>query len=77
VEIEPASRDDLSADGECTCEFCQGWRAANALQNDYSKCLDAAVLDAGLQRVISAWDSLPEAIRRAIFAMVESVNGCI
>jgi hypothetical protein len=41
-----------------------------ALQNDGSKCPDLASFDADLQRVISAWDGLPEAIRRAILALI-------
>src|SRR5580700_2830523 len=66
VGLEPFGESDVTRDSTCTCDFCQGWRAANALQNDGSKCPDLAQIDADLQRVISAWDGLPEAIRRAI-----------
>jgi hypothetical protein len=72
--IEPASDFDVSADADCTCDFCQGWRAAMALQNEGSNCLDLAQLDADLQQVISAWDRLPQAIRKAVTALVNTVD---
>jgi hypothetical protein len=31
--------------------------------------------DADLQRVVEAWPDLPEAIRRAVLALVGSANG--
>ena len=68
--IEPASDFAVSPNGDCLCDFCEGWRAALALQNDGSSWLDLTQLDADLQRMISAWDMLPDAIKRAIFATV-------
>jgi hypothetical protein len=58
--FEPAGDSDITADGECTCDFCLG--AANALQTDGSRCLDVASHDANLQQVISVWDELPVAM---------------
>jgi hypothetical protein len=68
--IEPASGFDVTADSDCTCDFCDGWRAALALQSSDSGSLATAPHDANLQRVISAWTVLPEAIRRAVLAMI-------
>jgi hypothetical protein len=45
------------------------YRAPLAMQTDRSKWLEKTSLDADLQRVISAWDLLPAAIRRAIIAL--------
>jgi hypothetical protein len=69
--FEAADKIAVTADCECPCDFCHGWRAANALQRDDSKCLDLASLDADFQRVVSAWGGLPQAIRRAILALTE------
>jgi hypothetical protein len=68
--IEPASDFNASADFTCTCEFCQGWRAANALQNVDASCLDLAQFDADLRCVNSALGNLPDAIRRLIIALI-------
>jgi hypothetical protein len=68
--FEAEADSDVINDGNCLCNFCRGWRAANALQKDGSKCPDLASFDADLQRVISAWGRLPEAIRRAILALI-------
>jgi hypothetical protein len=54
---------------DCTCDFYQDWRAANALQKVGSSCRDEALPDADLQRVISAWNGLPEVLRSAILAL--------
>jgi hypothetical protein len=47
-------------------------RAANALHSGRLKWLESALIDANLQRVITTWDTLPEAIRRAILALIGS-----
>ena len=54
----------------CGCVICDECRAANALQTGRCNCLDLASIDADFQRVIRAWDGLPEVIRRAIVALV-------
>ena len=70
--FEPVAEFAATADGDCLCDFCQGWRAANALQTGGCKSPDLASLDSDLRRVISAWDGLPDAIRRAILVMAEA-----
>ncbi len=49
---------DVIAYGDCSCDFCQGWRAANPLQNGGSNCPGLASTDADLQRVVGAWEGL-------------------
>jgi hypothetical protein len=68
--IEPAIDSFLSLNADCGCDFCQGWRAANALQMGGPVCLLLTSVDADLQRVIEAWDELPAAMRRAVLALV-------
>jgi hypothetical protein len=68
--IEPANDFAVSLNADCVCDFCQGWRAANALQTGGFNCHIVAPDDADLQRVISAWHGLPEAIRRAVLALI-------
>ena len=68
--IEPASEFAVSPNADCICEFCEGWRAAIALQSGGTTCLDLTAADADLQRVVSAWPSLPDAIKRAVLAVV-------
>jgi hypothetical protein len=68
--FEAADESAVTADDDCPCEFCLGWRAANALQGRGSNCLDLASRDADLQRVISVWAVLPAAIRRAVVALI-------
>jgi hypothetical protein len=70
--FEPGVDFDASAYDTCDCEFCQGYRAANALHSGHSNCLDVASLDADLRRVIAAWARLPEAIRNAVVALAAS-----
>jgi hypothetical protein len=50
----------------------QSARAAWALYVGSSNCPALALLDADLQRVIATWDGLPEAIRKALLALVDS-----
>jgi hypothetical protein len=45
---------------------------APALQLKHANWLELASVDADLQRVILAWEGLPEAIRRATLALVDS-----
>jgi len=73
--FESAGDFDVTADWECPCDFCLGWRAANALQNNGSRCLDVASFDGDLQQVISSWDGLPEPMRRAIMAIIGPIVG--
>lgn len=67
--FEPDGDFDVTADGDCPCDFCQGWRAALALQNDVTSCRDVALADADLQHVVWTWNALPMAIRLAINAL--------
>jgi hypothetical protein len=59
----------------CGCVACEGRRAANALHFARSSFLELASRDADLRRMISAWAGLPEAIRRATWAMIDSGSG--
>ena len=68
--FEPVSDFDATSTGACACEFCQGYRAAQALHSGRSNRLDVASLDPDLQRVIAGWDAQPEAIRQEIGALV-------
>ncbi len=68
--FEPAASFDATADGDCSCDFCQGWREPNALQNGGSSCHVLASANFDLQRVVNAWDGLPTAMRRAVLALV-------
>ncbi len=70
--VESTSDFDAIDDGECGCEFCQGFRAARALHSGRSSWHDLALLDAGLQRIIAAWGSLPKNIRAAMMALAET-----
>ena len=54
----------------CGCVICEECRAARVLQPGRSNWLDTSSLDADLQRVIVAWDLLPEAVRTAVLALI-------
>jgi hypothetical protein len=71
AELKPESSFEVTDSGHCDCEFCQGWRAARALQNGHTNCHNVASLGPDLQRLIAAWDGLPEAIRKAATALTE------
>lgn len=73
--FEPAGDFDATTDGQCSCEFCQGWRAANALHSEVTSCPEVASADPELQRVVASWDALPEAIRAAVLALIGTVQG--
>jgi len=47
-------------------------RAANALHSRRFQWLGLALNDADLQRVIAAWAKLPDPIRKAVMALVQS-----
>ena len=70
--FEAADKIVVTDDCDCPCDFCQGCALANALQTDGSNCLDLASLDADLQCVISAWDGLPEVVRRIVLTLVST-----
>ena len=70
--IEPASCNDATSNTPYACVNCQHWRAANALHSGGFQWPELASVDVELQRVITAWGDLPEAIRRAVSALVGS-----
>lgn len=63
---------DFTATGvlPCVCVICPECRAARALQTGRLQWLESALNDADLQRVIAAWADLPDAIRRAMLALI-------
>ena len=75
--FEPTLNSAATDDGLCGCENCQSVRAARALYVGGPNCPALASLDADLQQVITAWEGLPEAIRRAILGLVTSQNICV
>jgi hypothetical protein len=72
--FEPTCNSVASDNVACGCEKCQEARAALALHPGCFKWLELALNDADLQRVIEAWGGLPEAIRRAMLALVGSIG---
>ena len=68
--FEPAGDFVATADADCTCDFCRGWRAALALQSNDSKSHIVAPPDADLQRVKSAWGSLPTHVRTTVLGLL-------
>jgi hypothetical protein len=70
--IEPSGDSDATAILPCGCVVCRECRAARALQNGRSGCLDLSTIDAELQAVIAAWDGLPAAIKKAVAALIGS-----
>ena len=71
---QPTGEFDATASRTCTCDFCQGWRAANALQTAGSRSPDVASLDSDLELVTAVWGDLPVAIRQAILALIGANN---
>jgi hypothetical protein len=59
----------MRPDGFDKALLCQGWLAGNALQNSGSTSLKVSPLDADFRRMISAWDGLPEMLRRAVLPL--------
>ena len=47
--------------------------------NEAARCLEEGIVtepaDVDLRRVVEAWPDLPEAIRRAVLALVQSAQG--
>jgi hypothetical protein len=72
--IEPAFNSDATDILPCSCVNCQQCRAAPALHFGCPDWLETASHDADLQRVIAAWGDLPEAIRRALLALIGSLE---
>jgi hypothetical protein len=72
--FEAGGEFDVTADSTCDWDFCQGYRAANALHSGRSNCAHVAPLNANLQRVIAVWDSLPKNILAAIVALAETAG---
>ena len=58
----------------CACDKVPKTPAAciAACRLDASKWLESALNDIDLQHLIAAWDGLPDAIRRAVMALIES-----
>ena len=72
--FEPYGEFAAIADDDCPCDFCQGWRAALALQTDGSDSRNLSSLDTDLQGVVATWEGLPEHIRKTILALVGFVE---
>jgi hypothetical protein len=70
--FEPTCNSAANENAACACEKCQEARAALALHPGCLKWLESALNDIDLQHVIAAWDGLPDAIRRAVMALIES-----
>jgi len=68
--IEPPSRNDATNNGLKSCELCQECCAARALHSCGSNCQKLALIDNGLQAVMTAWDQLPGPVRTAITMLV-------
>ena len=70
--IEPASPAESTVNRDCGSVKCHHPCAARALHSGRLNCPYLASLDADLQRVIAAWDGLPDAIRKAVLALIGS-----
>ena len=55
-ENTPEPGDNFSTTGnfDCTCDFCQGFRAANALHGNDTCCHWSSPFEAELQKVVAA-----------------------
>jgi hypothetical protein len=73
--FEPTLESAATDDCDGGCEKCLSVHAAMALHCESSNCLSLASIDADLQEVIAAWDGLPEAIRKAVMALIGSQEG--
>jgi hypothetical protein len=72
--LEPASEFVLNDDDTCSCEICQTLRAANALQSECILRHFLALIDAELAKVIAAWPTLAELIRKAILLLIDATS---
>lgn len=70
--LEPTASRGATGNGSCGCVICLECRAALALQTGHPDRLALASFDGDLQRVIGAWDRLPNAIQKAVLALVGS-----
>jgi hypothetical protein len=70
--LESLTDFDASENPISTSGGCPECRAARALNSGGLNCCCLASLDPELQRVIAAWDGLPEAIREAAIALIGS-----
>ncbi len=70
--FEPNCNSAANHNVPCACEKCQEARAALALHNGCFKWLELALNDSDLQQLLAAWPNLPEPIRKAVKALVDS-----
>ena len=70
--IEPVADLDATDEDITVSEISNRSGAANALHGSDAKCHRVSPVDADLQNVIDAWDTLPAAIKAAILAIVAS-----
>jgi len=70
--FEPESHSASSNCDSCSCVDCEMCRAANVLHSRRFQWLELALNDADLQRVMAAWATLPDPIRKAVKALVDS-----
>ena len=66
----PGDQVDGTRESTADCRIDSACRAAPALQTCGNDCRSPAAIDADLQAVISAWPSIPTAIRRAILSLL-------
>lgn len=69
--FEPNAEFVASKDGSCNCDFCQGFRAARALQRLSPDCLELATNDTDFRQAIQAWQRLDAAAKAAIAANLD------
>ncbi len=71
--IEPALHSDATDILPCGCVICHECRAARALHFRRPEWLESSLNDTDLQRVISGWSKLPEAMRTTVMVLVDTV----
>lgn len=67
--FEPVSNSDGSEVEQCTCDFCQGFRAASALHLTCGNCRKLTASDADLRKLLDGWERLPVTSRKAILTL--------
>lgn len=70
--IEPGTNIDATRVAESDYAICPECGAAYALHGSGSNLHELSPLDADLQEVISAWDTLSMELRKALWAIVAS-----